>query len=138
MGQRDQGVPALYGTSDTVNTGLIGQFPLVAAKKTVPDNKHTTVIAIEVAIVLGVVNAMVGGRDKQPLQPSQFWNVLGMHPELVDEVEGADGYHHLCGDAQQKQRQVKQPSQQKPGAGLPQRRGQVVVLALVMRNVGSP
>ena len=64
--------------------------------------------------------------------------MLGMHPELIDQVQCAHGHNHLGGHTHDKQGNVKYPAEQKARAGLAQRRAEVVVLALVMRHMRSP
>ncbi|MNG89293.1 hypothetical protein D3C79_481520 [compost metagenome] len=75
-----------------------------------------------------MVDAMIGRRDQHPLQPAKLGNMPGMYPELIQQ------WRH----AQQRQRQVEQPREDEPATGLAQRRGEVVLLALVMHRVRSP
>ncbi|MNG89145.1 hypothetical protein D3C79_480010 [compost metagenome] len=85
-----------------------------------------------------MVDAMVGWRDQHPLKPAQLGNVPGMHPELVQQVERRHRDEHQRRHTEQRQRQVEQPREDEPAAGLAQRRGEVVLLALVMHRVRSP
>ncbi|MNF78051.1 hypothetical protein D3C84_602130 [compost metagenome] len=81
---------------------------------------------------------MIGRRDKEPFEPAKLGNVPRVHPELVQQVQRRDADEHQQRHAGHRHRQIEDPAQQESGTGLAQRRGQVVVLALVMHRMGGP
>ena len=111
---------------------------LKGAKQTIPDNEHPAVIAIHVESILRMVSPMIGRRHKEPLEPAQLGHMAGMDPKLIEQVKGRHRDKHQQRHAQQRHRQVKDPAKYKPGTGLAQGCGQVVVFALVMHRMRRP
>ncbi|MNH88767.1 hypothetical protein D3C73_412810 [compost metagenome] len=85
-----------------------------------------------------MVGPMIGWRDEEPLEPAELGNVPRMHPELVQQVQRRNTDEHQQRHADDRHGQVENPAQQKPGTGLAQRRGEVVVLALVVHRMRRP
>ena len=85
-----------------------------------------------------MVHTVVGRRDEEPLEPAQFGNVPGVHPELIQQVQRSNGKEYQRRHANQRHRQVEDPAEDEAGTGLPQRGGKVVVLTLVMHRMRSP
>ena len=138
VSERPQRVEAAQGAADAVHAGLFRQLFLKGAKQPVPEDEQAAIVAVEVAVVLGVMHPVVGRRNEDPFVPAELWYMLGMHPELVDQVQGAHGDHHFRRNAQQKHGNKENPAEQEPGAGLAQGGAEVVVLALMVRHVRGP
>ena len=113
-------------------------FLLKGAEQTVPDNEHPTVIAIHIQSILRMVSPMIGRCHKQPLEPAQLGHMAGMDPELIEQVDGGHGDKYRQRHTQHRHWQVKDPTKHKPGAGLAQGGGQVVVFALMMHRMRGP
>ena len=104
----------------------------------VPQHQDAAVVLVEIAIVHGVVHAVVGRRGEGPVEPAQPANLLGVDPVLVEQIDQGDHAKHQRRHARHRYGHVKHPAEQRAAAGLAQRGGQVVVLALVVNHVGSP
>ena len=104
----------------------------------VPDDQDAAVVAVEVHVVAAVVRAVVAGRVEDVLDGGrQAAYPFGVDEELVQEVPRLREQHHPRREAQQGQDQPeRQGGHGHPG--LPQRGGQVVVLAGVMHDVTGP
>ena len=113
-------IPAAQSVSDAVYRFFVLALIAKRAEQTIPDNEKPAVVLIDVARVFGVVHAMIGGRDQQVIQHTQPIHMLGMHPKLIDQVQGPDGDHHVGWRARQIHRQVKDKANV-ICAGLPQR-----------------
>ena len=46
--------------------------------------------------------------------------MLGVYPELIDEIQSAYRHHHFNGDTDKKEGRIKNPTKQKAGARLSQ------------------
>ena len=84
------------------------------------------------------MHAMIRWCDQHAIEPPKLADMLGVDPELVNKVDRVDRQKHLERHAEQEQRQIKDPGEQEAGTGLAQRRGQVVVLALMMHRMRRP
>ena len=82
--------------------------------------------------------AVIRWRHKHVFEPAKLTHMLRMHPELVDQVQGAHCHHHLGGHTDEKQGRVKNPPKKKTRARLTQSRRQVVILALMVNHVRGP
>ncbi len=129
-------VPAVQGAARAVHAGLA--FFLETAEHPVPDDQDAAVVAVQVAVVDGVVHAVIRRRAEPAVEPAECGHMLGVDPELVEQVDQRHHAEHQGRHAGQRHREVEDPSEQGARAGLPQRCGQVVVLALVMDHVGGP
>ena len=101
-------------------------------------DQDAAVVAVEVERVAAVVHPVVRrGVEHQLDRPPQPVDVLGVHEELVDEADREAGEHQPRRHAEQRQRQ---PHHDLGGVVplLPQRGGEVEVLARVVRLVGRP
>ena len=78
------------------------------------------------------------GEAEHPVEPAELADLLGVHPELVQQVDQRHHHEHFQRHAGDRHRQVENPAQQHAAAGLAQGGGQVVVLALVMHHVRGP
>jgi hypothetical protein len=85
-----------------------------------------------------MVHAVVRRRHQDPVQHAHAAHHLRVHPELVDQVYRVHRHEDLERITEEEQRHVENPAEHEPGAGLPQRRRQVVVLALVVHRVRGP
>ena len=66
-----------------------------------------------------MVHAVVGRGDEQPLEPAQFGDMPGMHPELIQQVQGGNAEEDQRRYTDHGHRQVEQPAEDETGAGLP-------------------
>lgn len=58
-------------------------FGLVGSEKSIPENKRSSEVFIDVFLLRAMVNAVIRGGGKYKLDPAgEFFNVLGMNPEL--------------------------------------------------------
>ena len=80
---------------DAITDALFARFLHKAAEHTVPHNENARIIAVQIARVGCVVDAVVRRRIHHRLEP--FWhaiNRLGVNPELIDQVyRAAKGNH---------------------------------------------
>ncbi|MEJ2275434.1 MAG: hypothetical protein P8Y01_12810 [Woeseiaceae bacterium] len=84
------------------------------------------------------MNPMMRRRHQQSLEWPEAIDQPRVYPELVDEVDGIDRDQNLEGESDHEQRQVENPAEQEPRAGLPQCRRKIVFLALVVHGMGRP
>jgi len=82
--------------------------------------------------------AVVRGRHEHAFEGAEAADETRVDPELVDQVDGIDREQHFQREADREQWQVEYPAKQEASAGLPQGRGQVVLLALVVHGMRSP
>ena len=66
-----------------------------------------------------MMNAVVGWRDEQPLEPAQLGDMPGMHPELIQQIEGGNSEKYQRRHTEHGHRQVEDPAENEAGAGLP-------------------
>ena len=111
---------------------------LEAAEHAVPDDQQAAVVAVDVRVVHRVVHAVVAGGAEHPVKPAELAHLLGMHPELVEQVDQRHDAKHQRWHAGNRHGDVEDPAKQGAAAGLAQRGRQVVVLALVVHHVGRP
>ena len=131
-----QRVPAAQGSAGAVHTLLL--LLAKAAEQPVPDDQDAAVVLVQITVVDRVVHAVVARRTKNAVEPAEFSHQFGVHPELVEQVDQCDDCEHQRRNPGQRHRQVEDPSKQGTAAGLAQRGGQVVVLALVVHHMGGP
>ena len=62
-------------------------FFLERAEQPVPDDEDARVVAVEVEVVGGVMDAVVRGRVENPFERTELADELRVWPELKDEVE---------------------------------------------------
>ena len=65
-------------------------------------------------------------------------DLLGVDPVLVEQVDQGDHAKHQRRHTRQRHGHVKHPAEERAAAGLAQRGGEVVVLALVVHHMGGP
>ena len=133
-----QRVPTVERFAGAINARLLGVFFFKAAKQAVPHHPNAGVVAVQVFVVHGMVNTVVGGRAKPAVKPPQAANVFGMHPILVKQIDQRHDAKHHRRHAHQSHRQIKHPTADGASAALAQRGGQVVVLALVVHRMSRP
>ena len=133
-----QRVPAIDQAACAIDAGLALVFFLERAKDAVPDDENAAVIAIQILVLNGVMHAVVAGRAKPAVKPAQLFDLLGMHPELVEQIDQAHHGKHHRRHACQRHGQVKHPAQERARAGLAQRGRQVIGLALMVHGMGRP
>jgi hypothetical protein len=107
-------------------------------KRPIPDQEHAAVVAVEVDVVDGVVDAVVARRAEPAVERAEAADLLGVDPELVEQVDQRDDREDERRKAGDRHRQVEDPADQPAARGLAQRGRQVVVLALVMDDVRGP
>ena len=118
--------------------GSLVQFFLEAAEQVVPDEEHADVVLVQVDIVLRVVDAVVGGRLDPAVENAHAADMPRVRPELVEELRHADQQKDGEWHAAERHRHIENPVGERAGAGLPQGRGEVELLALVMHHVRCP
>ncbi len=111
---------------------------LEGAEQPVPEDENAAVVLVEIAIVDPVVDAVIGGRGKHPVEPAEFADEFGVDPELVEEIDQPDPDEHDRGNAGDRHRQIEHPAEQNAGARLAERRREIEVVALVMDDMGRP
>ena len=57
-----------------------------------------------------MMNPMIRRGNHKPLKKPQFGDMLGVHPELVDQVGRGNTHIHINRHAQEKTGNVKHPS----------------------------
>ena len=122
---------------DAVDAGHLGALVLERAEQAIPEDEDAAVVPVDVLGVARVMHAMVGRRDEDPFERPEPADVLRVHPELVDEIETADGDHGRGRHAGQVQRNVEHEADV-VGAGLAQRRAEVELFALMVGDVRRP
>src|SRR5271166_4350132 len=79
------------------------QLGLKAAEQAVPEDEDAAVVLVRVELVHPMVHPVVRRRVEDELEgPRQFVDSLGVHPELVDQVQRPAEVHHPRGKAQQR------------------------------------
>ena len=75
------------------------------AEHAVPDDEGPGVIAVQIARIGRVMDAVMAGRVHDIFDPArEFVNCLGVDPELINEIERADEQQHRWMKAQKCQR----------------------------------
>jgi hypothetical protein len=138
LGVGPQRVPAVERAARAIDAGLGQVFVAEGAEQPVPDDQDAAVVLVEVVVVHRVVHPVVRGAAEPAVEPAQLGHVLGVHPVLVEQVDQRDDAEHQRRHAGHGHRQVEDPAEQRAAAGLAQRGGQVVVLALVVHHVRGP
>ena len=110
----------------------------VGAEQAIPDDEHAAEVAVEVGVVDGVVDAVVARRAEPAVEPAEAADLLGVDPELVEQVDQRDDAEDQRRKAGERHRQVEDPAGEPAARGLAQRGREVVVLALVMDDVRGP
>jgi hypothetical protein len=131
-------VPALQRLAGAVDARLLRVLGLESAEQVVPEHQDAAVVLVQVAVVHRVVHAVVGRRGEPAVEAAERSDLLGVDPELVEQVNQSDHGEHDRRHARQCHRQVEHPAQQRGAGGLAQRGREVVVLALVVHHVGGP
>ena len=80
---------------------------------------------------------MIGRCDQHVFERAHPFDVLRVHPELVDEIDRSAGEENVGRNPDHQPGQVKNEAE-KTAAGLPQGRSEIVILALVMHDVRCP
>jgi hypothetical protein len=73
---------------------LLVEFLLKGTEEMIPNHKYTDVIPIEIDIVLGVMDAMIGGGLNPTVEHSHAPDHLRMRPELVEQLTHAHHQEH--------------------------------------------
>ncbi len=133
-----EGIPVGERLADPEDHRIVLALVLERTEHTVPEDQDAAIILVDVTLVLRMMHTVIRRRHEYAVQHAHAADELGMHPELVDQVDRVDGHQHLERKADHEQRHVENPAEDKTGAGLPQRRGQVVVLALVVHGMRCP
>ena len=58
-----------------------------------------------------MVDSVVRRRHEHVLKPTEFADVLSVHPKLIDQVECTHGNHHLARHTDKKEGGVENPSE---------------------------
>ena len=85
-----------------------------------------------------MMHAVIRRRGEPAIEPAELAHLLGVDPELVEEVDDGRDDEHLGRNARDRHRQVEDPPEQRARARLPQRGREVVFLALVVHDVRGP
>ncbi len=125
------------GDAKTTRLGRI--FLDKGAKQPIPDNQHTSKVAIYVFGVAGVVHPVVGGGVEDPLQPAEFAHHLGVDEKLKTQAEQHGGHYRLRREADDNHRDPEQPH---AGDGIHQALAkggrEIEPLRTVVHHVGGP
>ena len=78
--------------SQSEGNRLIVFLDLKGAKDSIPNDKNSSVVSIEIKGVASVVNSVVRGSVEYPLKGPKLANELGMDPVLVDETYAVSEY----------------------------------------------
>jgi hypothetical protein len=118
--------------------GRAVQLRLERAERAVPHDQDAAVVAVQVERVRSVVHPVVGrGVEDEIDWPGQLPDQLGVHEELVDQIDAVGDVKSPGWHAEQRQREPEQEVE--PGVPLlPQRGAEVHVLRGVVGLVGSP
>jgi hypothetical protein len=133
-----QRVPAVEQPAGAIHALLVVVFVLESAKESIPQDQDAPVVLVQIRIVHRVVHAVVAGAAKPAVEPAELAHLLGVHPELVEQVDERHHAKHQRRHARQRHGHIKDPAQQRARTGLAQRGAQVVVLALVVHRVRGP
>src|SRR5688572_4401299 len=129
-------IPGIEGRACPVHAALgLGRE---TAEQPVPDDQDSAVVPVDVPVVDRVMHAMIRRGRKDTVDPAQPADVLGVDPVLIEQVDQGRRREYLRREADHRHRQVEQPSKQSAAAGLPQRRREIELLALVMDDVRRP
>ena len=131
-------VPASQWHTNTINRLLIFFLSFKGAKQSIPNNQQAAIVFIYVVGVLRMVHSVIGGADHKPFKDTQLGDMLGMHPELIDQMGAGDTDKHADRHAQKEAGDIKHPGGCKAGAGLTQGGAEVVVFTLVVDHMGTP
>lgn len=138
LGIGPQRVPAVEQAARAVDAFLPVVLVLEGAEHPVPEDQDAAVVLVQVDVIHRVVHAVVAGAAEPAVEPAQAPDLLGVHPELVEQVHQRHDGEHQRRHAGQRHGHVEHPAQQCAGAGLAQRGRQVVVLALVVHRMRGP
>ena len=137
---RPQDVERAELADDSIARPVVVALALVSAEHPVPDDEDAGIIAVEIARIDGMMDAMVRWRVHHRLEPGRHPpDHLGMDPELVDEIDPGAEKHHRRRESDQEQGQAeKKGGTEEAGPGLPQRRRQIIMLARMVDDVAGP
>lgn len=135
---RPYGIPAFQLASNAIHAGLIVEFLLIGSEQVIPDHENAHVIAVQVDIVLGVVDPVVRWSLYPAIERAHASDQLRVRPELVKELRHTHHQKHEQWNATEGHRQIEDPTEDGAGAGLTQRGGQIEFFALMMDHMGSP
>src|SRR5579883_917008 len=114
-------------------------FWFKGAKQAVPDNQRPSMVAIQVAQIGTVMNAVMGRRIEHRLQRTERTYQFRMNPELIEQADGLHGHDHHWLEANQGQPEPKDERKREPARPrLPQRGAQVIALGRMMHDVRCP
>ena len=119
MEVRPNWIKGINFASDTVDWCDCIVFFFVGAKDSIPDNKYATIVLINVAFILRMVNAMIWSRNKKLFIPAEFRNVFAVDPELINKINRGNADKDLRGHANQKHWDIEDPSHQGSSSCLP-------------------
>lgn len=74
--------------------GVSGIFRLEGAEKLVPDDEGAAMVAVDVARIGTVVDAMVRRRVEDRFERAHRTNEFGVNPELIEQADGFHGHDH--------------------------------------------
>lgn len=142
--------PFMKGNPNQVEAANLSHQPIAnrvfcnfrreSAKHPIPDDEDARIIAIKIARVGRVMDAVVTGRVHHCFKPARKTiHHLGMNPELVNQVYRAAEKDHGRMKADQHQRQTKDKADRdKARPCLPQRGREVIMLAAMMIDMTRP
>ena len=142
--------PFMKGNPNQVEAANLSHQPIAnrvfrhlrreGAKHPIPDDEDAGIIAVKIARVGRVMDAVVAGRVHHCFKPARKTiHHFGMNPELVNQVYRTTEKHHGRMKADQHQRQAKDKADRdKTRPCLPQRGGEVVMLAAMVVDMARP
>lgn len=106
----------------------------------VPDDENAGIVAVQIAGISGVVDAVVRGCVHHRFKPAGHpVNRFGMDPVLIDQIQPGEKKDQCRRKPQKEQRHPEEKAErEKAGPCLTQRGGQVIVLAAVMNDMRCP
>ena len=142
--------PFMKGNPNQVEAANLSHQPIAnrvfrhfrreGAKHPIPDDEDAGIIAVKIARVGRVMDAVVAGRVHHCFKPARKTiHHFGMNPELVDEVYPTDKRHHRRMKAEKQQGHPEDEANcEKASPCLPQRGRQIIMLAGMVVHMARP
>ena len=121
----------------SIHTGFF--FYLESSKQTIPNDEYSAMVSIDVNRIDGMVDSVVRGSRKQKLP--HFSNLIYgfcVHPKLIDQVDLSASQIHPRVKSNERQGNIKNPSEKSAEASLSKGNNKIVFLAVVMDDMTGP
>ena len=113
-------------------------FGFEGAEELVPDDERAAMVAVDIARIGAVMNAVVRRSVENRFQRTKRANQLRVNPELVKQADGFHGHDHDGSEANDRQPHPEDETHEASRPRLAKGGGQVVPLRRVVNDVGSP